>query len=187
MTPQQLIKQGNTLMFEQVFEENHRKLYYFILNKTHSEYLAEEVVQETFIKLWRYKESLNEEIGLSIQIFRIAKTVLIDIYRKENTREKIYSIAGDKEASILYPESNINELSILLARAIEGLPPIRRTVFQMSRFEGFSYAEIARALSISSKTVENHISLALKQLRSQLGDYLVIIYFFVLIGGKVPY
>jgi len=76
------IKSGNELVFQQVFNEYHEKLFYYILKKTNSDYMAEEVVQLTFIKLWNTRENLNEEYQISSQIFRIAKTTLIDLIRK---------------------------------------------------------------------------------------------------------
>jgi len=76
------IRSGNELVFQQVFNEYHGKLYFYILKKTNSEYMAEEVVQLSFIKLWNTRENLNEEFSISTQLFRIAKTTLIDLVRK---------------------------------------------------------------------------------------------------------
>jgi len=67
------------------------------------------------------------------------------------------------------------ELSNKLEKAMAQLPPIRRKVFRMSRIEEKSYLEIAKELSISTKTVENHISMAIKQLRPYLTVLLLIL------------
>lgn len=178
------IQQGDIVAFEQVFDEYHHKLYFFVLGRTHSIYLAEETVQETFVKLWRYRSSLKEEIPISTQIFRIARTVLIDLQRKQKRQENLYKAVDLTEQSVtLQPDESV-ELSNLIANAIRRLPPTRRTVFHLSRVEGMSNREIADALSISGKTVENHITLAIKQLRVWLADYLpAIVFILMMIRG----
>ena len=169
------IKEGDQSIFKQVFNDYHEKLYSYVLKKTHSEYLAEEVVQLTFIKLWNYKTNLNEEYSISTQLYRIATTTLIDLIRKRNTAELALKKLVEKDATPLVNASignlELKDLSLRLEKAMEKLPPTRRKVFKMSRFQEMTYSEIASELSISTKTVENHISMAIKQLR----PYLVII------------
>ncbi|MEQ1552774.1 MAG: sigma factor [Ferruginibacter sp.] len=84
----QAIQNNNNAAFEKLYAQQHEKLYFYILNKTNSKYIAEEVVQLSFIKLWNYRKSLNPEIAIEAQLFRIAKTVLIDLLRKNNTSKK---------------------------------------------------------------------------------------------------
>ncbi|MDP1764512.1 MAG: RNA polymerase sigma-70 factor [Sediminibacterium sp.] len=172
------IKQGDSLVFEQVFAAYHEKLYFFLFKKTRSRYIAEEIVQETFTRLWKYRSSLDEQLSLSSQIFRIARTALIDLYRREAKHEKIQFRNRDSNSESIEPVST-KELTELIGSAIQKLPPIRRKVFIMSRVDGFSYREIAAQLSISQKTVENHISHALRQLREFMIDYLAILVFFI--------
>lgn len=169
------IKEGDQIIFKQVFHEYHGKLYAYILKKTQSDYLAEEVVQLTFIKIWNFRSNLNEEYSISTQLYRIATTTLIDLIRKRNAAELAIKKLVEKEATPLVNASIGNleykDLSLRLEKAMETLPPTRRKVFRMSRFQEMTYSEIASELSISTKTVENHISMAIKQLR----PYLVII------------
>lgn len=177
------IKQGDSLAFEQVFAAYYEKLYFFLIKKTRSSYIAEEIVQETFTRLWKYRSSLDEQLSLSSQIFRIARTALIDLYRREAKHEKIQLSNSDSKPESIEPVST-RELTELIGRAIQKLPPIRRKIFTMSRIDGFSYREIAAQLSISQKTVENHISHALRQLREFMIDYLLIlVFFFVSLRG----
>jgi RNA polymerase sigma-70 factor (ECF subfamily) len=175
------IKKGDQLIFSQVFTEYHEKLYSFILKKTQSEYLAEEVVQITFIKLWNNRESLNENYSISTQLYRIGTTTLIDLIRKRNTSEAIIKkLVEEKNVSPLsevVDNLEVKDLSLSIEKALKSLPPTRRKVFKMSRFQEMSYSEIANELSISTKTVENHISLAIKQLRPFLFIILLIFMF----------
>jgi RNA polymerase sigma-70 factor (ECF subfamily) len=162
-----------------VFNEYHEKLYYYILKKTNSEYLAEEVVQLSFIKLWNTRENLNEEFSISTQLFRISKTTLIDLVRKNNSIEslakKVEGLQSDISTNDTLGKIDAKELSNKLEKALENLPPIRQKVFRMSRLEEKSYHEIASELSISTKTVENHISMAIKQLRPYLTILLILL------------
>jgi len=173
------IKSGNEHVFQQVFNEYHEKLFFYVLNKTGSEYMAEEVVQITFIKLWKNKENLNESYSISTQLFRIAKTTLIDLIRKNNTIEslvkKVEGFQTNLSADDTLEKIDAKELNNKFEKALEKLPPIRRKVFRMSRIEEKSYQEIASELSISTKTVENHISMAIKQLRPYLKVLLIIL------------
>jgi RNA polymerase sigma-70 factor (ECF subfamily) len=173
------IKEGDQSIFKQVFIDYHEKLYFYILKKTASTYLAEEVVQLTFIKLWNNRTNLSEEYSISTQLYRIATTTLIDLIRKRNAAELAIKKLVEKETTPLDNASidnlELKDLSQRLEKAMETLPPTRRKVFKMSRFQEMSYNEIANELSISPKTVENHISMAIKQLRPYLIVILVII------------
>ena len=162
------IKQGDLLVFNEVFHQYHQKLYYYVLSKTKSSFCAEEVVQITFIKLWQYRSSLNEEISVDAQLFRIAKTTLIDQLRRQDASNKLTAVvqtAGQFDYNQGLSNLDRKELQKKLQSALAQMPPVRRKVFELSRLQGLSYKEIAVHLSISEKTVENHINYALKQLR----------------------
>src|SRR5579871_6680069 len=83
------LKDGNELYFREVFNQYHQKLYFFILYKSKSEYIAEEVVQLAFTKLWQCRQTLQEEYTISTQLFRIATTIFIDFLRKYNNKEAV--------------------------------------------------------------------------------------------------
>lgn len=160
------LQTGNRFAFEAVFHAFHPKVYGYILHKTHSSYMAEEVVQLSFIKLWRYRESLDPATPLSAQVFRVAKTTLIDQLRKEAVRARLINGAPATEAAGERLEEK--ELAERIQQVVRDMPSVRQRVFAMSRFKGMSYKEIADDLSISVRTVENHIAQALKQLRHNI-------------------
>ncbi|MDI3321284.1 RNA polymerase sigma factor [Pinibacter soli] len=159
---------GDETAFREVFNGYHEKLYFYIFTKTKSAYLAEEVVQLSFIKLWKYRKSLNPSLAFSTQLYRIATTTLIDLLRKQSLSQDLTvglektDIPSDED---FYANNGAKEMQAQLQTAMLSLPPVRRKVFEMSRMEGLSYKEIAQRLSISTKTVEHHISKALKALR----------------------
>ena len=161
------LKENDEIVFNELFNDYHHKVYFYILAKTKSDYLAEEVTQLAFIKLWDYRHNLDETLPVSSQIFRIAKTTCIDLLRKEANQAKLL-ISGKKDAQPLNTVSDLaetKEMERRLSDAVQKMPPVRRKVFQLSRYESKSYKEISQLLSLSEKTVENHIALAIKQLR----------------------
>jgi RNA polymerase sigma-70 factor (ECF subfamily) len=163
------LQEGDTFIFREVFAEYHEKLFFYMLSKTKSAYLSEEAVQLTFMKLWQYKASLNQEISLSTQLFRIARTTLIDLLRSKEYNNRIIVQMNPAHQQCLY--NNVDErideseLKEKLWKGVQQMPPMRRKIFELSRYSGLSYKEIAIELSLSVKTVEHHISRALKQLQ----------------------
>lgn len=166
------LKRGNLLVFNEVYHSWHKRIYYFILRKTKSSLVAEEVVQLTFIKFWNYRESLADDLDVHLQLFRIARTTLIDFLRKEAIyKEKVihvieqYTLPTDDLLGKLAEK----ELQDQISRAIEEMPPMRRKVFEMSRIKGMSHQQIANELSLSPRTVETHIYQAIKEIKHYLG------------------
>lgn len=166
------LKDGDESHFKQVFDQYHQKLYFFILYKTKSDYIAEEVVQLAFTKLWQCRQTLREEYTISTQLFRIATTILIDFLRKYNNKDAVTArldvVEIEKGVDSTTEKMRGAELQKKISEAVNDLPPVRKQVFEMSREQGMSYREIAETLCVSSKTVETHIYKALKQIRKHI-------------------
>jgi len=166
------LKDGNEFYFRQVFDQYHQKLYFFILSKTKSEYIAEEVVQMAFTKLWQSRQTLQEEYTISTQLFRIATTTLIDFLRKYNNKDAVTAgldvLAVERGIDSTNEKMSGAELQKRISKAVNDLPPVRRQVFEMSREQGMSHRQIAETLCVSSKTVEAHIYKALKQIKKHI-------------------
>lgn len=162
------IKEGSQEAFYKAFEQYHLKLYQYVYKYTGSVYYAEETVQLTFIKLWEKREGLSEQYAISTQLFRIAKSILIDLMRKERLRDT-QELSDTYVSEVLEEERYVHkeELGSVLS-AIEELPAQCQQVFKLSRFNNLSHSEISAQLSISPKTIETHISKALKYLRKSL-------------------
>ncbi|WP_431294470.1 RNA polymerase sigma factor [Pedobacter sp. P26] len=157
------LRSSNEATFEQVFKIWHRKVYGYFISKTACTDLANELTQTVFIKLWRFRKLLSENYHLEHQIFRITKSVLIDYFRTENTARRHLSLYG-KELEGSHTGENQFEIRQQLYTVLNTLPPMRKNVFILSKLYGYTYKEIAEQLSISPRTVENHVSLATKQL-----------------------
>lgn len=132
-------------------------------------FIAEEIVQDVFIRIWENPSCLDSVQVLRPYLYRsVINQSLNHLNRQKNIEKHHFIIAGqltDEYIQNLYEEQ---ELQAIIFREIERLPAQCRKIFKMSRFEGLKYKEIALSLNISEKTVENHIVHALKILRPRL-------------------
>lgn len=138
---------------------------------------CEDIVQETFFKIWKNRK--NIEINTSSRNFLITsvKNSCIDFLRKQETEQNWQQKEIENNSSY-YTSGDIYstiELEQMLTAALAKLPDNIRIVFEKNRFEGMTYAEIATEHHISVKTVEAYMTKALKHLRVELKDYLPLI------------
>ena len=166
------VRAGDKAAFAYVYQEFSGKLFSFIYAKIKSQECANDIVQETFVKLWKHHSRLNPQLKLSTQIFQIAKTTLLDELRNKERKYKLCKVAKKlyerdfAESADGFDLLNLKELKKRFQKALMQLPPVRKKVFELSREEKLSYKEIAQRLSISERTVDKHIELALKQMRT---------------------
>lgn len=156
---------SDKLAFEQTFLEWQSKVYYYFISRTRDDDFAEELTQMTFIKLWEYREGLSPELDFDTQLFRIARTVMIDAIREKERRKRLMNGFRTERNTVELSVTTHNEAESDFHNSLNDLPAVRKKVFVLNRLHGFSYKEIAAELNISDRTVEKHISLALKQLR----------------------
>lgn len=158
------LKSGNHESFEIVFKLSHKKVYGYFFKKTNDEDMAQELTQLAFIKLWNFRHTLSEEHELDVQLFRIARTTLLDYFKKLSNDERNLKIYYNSLSETSAEQNQKFEINQQLEVALSVLPPTRKKVFILSRLQGYSYKEISEQLSLSPRTVEKHISLAIKQL-----------------------
>jgi RNA polymerase sigma-70 factor (ECF subfamily) len=168
------LKEGNVKIYDYIFHFYYSGLVVFVQKYIHDPNIAEDIVQEFFVKLWINRERVQIETTLKSYFFSSIKNRCIDYLRHEIIKgkaeikllENLKSVTDDNNLLI---ES---ELRDQINAAIDKLPPICREIFIMNRFEGFKPAEIADKKGISVRTVETHIGKALKILRKELSGYL---------------
>jgi RNA polymerase sigma-70 factor (ECF subfamily) len=136
--------------------------------------VAEEVVQEVMLELWRRRESLVVEDSLRAYLYRSTRNRALNHLRHERVERlgephAAGSAAVGPEAPARLVEE---EIDVALREAVGSLPERCREVFELSRVHGLRYAEIASALGISVKTVEAQMGKALRTLRSRLAAWL---------------
>lgn len=162
------IQNGDPFVFEQTLLQWQAKVYHYFIKRTKDGTFSEELTQLTFIKLWDYRHTLTHEHSLETQLFRIARTTMIDGIRArarhKKAMEQLAVSKMENDQTVEWPALSTIDIS----GALNALPPVRKKVFLLNRFHGYSYKEIAQEMSLSDRTVEKHISLALKQLKNML-------------------
>lgn len=137
---------------------------------------AKDVVQDVFIRVWRFRSEWSAEGTVGGYLYRITKNLALNASRHGRSEMKRRDQAGDR-ASRSGPATPHEDLEATLLRqdvdaAIDALPDRRRDVFILSRFHGLSHREIGEAMGISSQTVANQMSAALEELRDTLSSHL---------------
>jgi RNA polymerase sigma-70 factor (ECF subfamily) len=164
--------------FDALVRAHYGRLCNFVYRFVGSRDVAEDIVQDVFVRLWQNREAFDIKDPLPY-LYQSVRNRAVSHRRqtvvRERWREQAVSVAQERRpVSSAASEMEAGELADALARAVEALPERCRLVFTMSREQDLSYAEIARVLGISVKTVETHMGRALKSLRARLAGYLPI-------------
>jgi RNA polymerase sigma-70 factor (ECF subfamily) len=141
---------------------------------------CEDVVQDTFFKIWKNRKSLEIDISGRNFLVTSVRNGCVDYLRKKKTEVswKQVELLGQRAYTTEDLYSTI-ELESMLNKALSGLPENIRLVFEQNRFEGKTYSRIASEQHISVKTVESYMTKALKQLRIDLKDFLPLFLLFL--------
>ncbi|CAD0004713.1 RNA polymerase sigma-70 factor [Flavobacterium chungangense] len=138
--------------------------------------LCEEIIQDIFIEIWNRRSDLQIKVSFKSYLYASVRYKVFAEFRK-NKPERV-ELYDDINARFQYatPETRMihEELEQHVRLVVENLPEKCQLVFKLSRNEQLSHKQIAEQLGISTKTVENHITNALKILRDSLGNALAI-------------
>ncbi|SDL58574.1 RNA polymerase sigma-70 factor, ECF subfamily [Siphonobacter aquaeclarae] len=169
------LRQGDERAFETLFRKHYEALCRYANGILQDYDEAEEIVQQTFVKIWEQREDLYIEFSLKAYLYRAVHNHSLNRLKHYKIRQEyadhqqfFYQNDHARADDGLYQ----SDLEKKLADAIRQLPEQCRRIFEMSRFEELKYQEIADILGISPKTVENQIGKALKILRGELADFL---------------
>ena len=174
---------GNSTEFEIVYKQYYSMLVGFSFQYVEDGDVAEDVVQEVFSNLWNQSDRIEIKTNTKSYLFGAVRNAclnhlkhlkVVDSHEKSSMQSEAYDPSDFLE---------MDELQSKIDTALAQLPEKRREIFEMSRFEGKKYHEIADELDISVKTVETQMSRTLKVMRKVLGSYLVylIIFSFIIV------
>ena len=182
----QLIKslqKGEKFAFEAVYTDFFGVIYHLSLQYLHDEKIADEIVQDSFIKIWEIRETLNDRFNIRNFLYTITKNNCLNYLRNQKTALKHQENLKYLEMQFNYEAlekmgsyMEFEELRLKIDQTIGSLPDELRETFLLSRFDELQYKEIAEKLSVSIKTVEARMTRSLKILRHELKDYLTVIY-----------
>ena len=167
------MKRGSKEAFQNIFEEYAKRIFVFAKTYLKTNEEAEEVVQEVFIKVWNARESLNTELSFKSYLFKITFNYIRELFlkkaRENNYKHEILDVSIDFDNRT---EERIDYHSLLelVDKIIEKLPPRQREIIILQKKQGLPVKEIARMLEISPRTVEKHMSEALKYLKQELSE-----------------
>ncbi|WP_158827568.1 RNA polymerase sigma-70 factor [Mucilaginibacter lacusdianchii] len=165
------LNQHQNFEFEKVFEDYKRRVYAQVYAIAKSQYAAEEVTQEIFIKLWMNQDTLKSINNLDGYIYTMVRNYSLNYLRKAASDSRLVdellrvAVTNDNNT-----ESRIQvaECKNLISKAVSQLSPQRQIVYRMSKEEGLNYDEIAGHLNLSKHTVKNHLLAALSFINSYL-------------------
>jgi len=167
----------NRQLFEQLFREHYNALCNFGMRYLHDTDSAQEIVQDVFINLWQKKETITSDKSVKSYLYTSVKNRCLN-YIRDNKKFRSQYLDVELELDIPFEDVDLfseSETQDKINTALGKLPEKCRQVFELSRFEELKYKEIAERLGISQKTVEIHMSKALKILRIELKDLLMIL------------
>ena len=178
-----LIRTDDRGAFTELYNRYWDKTYAVALHRLDDEHEAEEVVQEVFLSIWQRRATLQLTHTVATYLAVAVKYKVINHLAKQHRRQLQHDeltitspVVADSTADWLHEK----ELRQLLEKTISQLPEKCRIVFLLSRDENKTYAEIAAELNISQKTVEAHMSKALRELRETLGVSAPVLAFILL-------
>lgn len=172
-----LLSKGNEEALKLIYQKYWQRLFISAYNVLKDKEGSEDIIQEIFIQLWQRRETLNITTSLGAYLFTATRYQVFHFIRKvpgrpelfENLQERFSTDAPDLP---LYAKDLQQRVDV----AVENLPEKCRDIYKLSREQHLSYKAIADHLQISTKTVENQLSIALKKLRDALGDFLLFFF-----------
>lgn len=168
--------QGHEVLFESLFKAQYKGLHAYACTMVQDEDVAEDIVQQTFFKLWERRDTIGEIGSLPAYLYRSVYNSSLNQLKHNKVKNAYQQYAvqqmNKQEQQAGSTGQGLRELEHRLDTALKELPEQCRTIFQMSRFEELKYREIADRLGLSVKTIEAQMGKALRILRMKLVDYL---------------
>ncbi len=167
------LKAGNVAAFEALYKRYWSKLYIAAYRRLRDKEVCEEIVQDFFTGLWTKRQTLEIHTSFNAYVTTSVKYQVFSHYHKNESRKTYQEkMVFDTEAQDALIENliDIKTINRALDERVEALPEKCRAVYVLSRKEHLNNKEIAQTLGISEKTVENHMTKALRNLRSGIKD-----------------
>jgi RNA polymerase sigma-70 factor (family 1) len=171
------IKADNMLAFDALYGKYSRKLYKFGYSILKSKEDSENLIQDVFLNLWENRHKVEKNASVQSYVFTIAYNSAISTLRKKAKDSRFIEYLeslGESPEDTVNAELEYNELTVKLEEIINSLPQRQKEIYLMHKVEGLKYEAIAGQLHISVNTIENHMSRALKTIRSKLGNYTLV-------------
>jgi RNA polymerase sigma-70 factor, ECF subfamily len=167
------MKKEDKSAVDELFGYYYPRLYHFSKSILKIENDIDDILQEVFVKIWLNRQKIGDAKTFNSFIFTITKNEVLNLIRSnlkdQNFRDELFLRSVAEEYHTQNP-LEFNEIKAGIDKIVAGLPEKRQQVFNLSRNEGLSNRDIARQLNISEKTVEDHITHAIKQIKNSMKD-----------------
>lgn len=159
--------------FRYIYMQYQPKVKYFINHFVKSGAVAEELTQDIFEKIWVNRTSLPNLKSFNAYLYQMAKNAALNFLDKKLLEDKLIASYKYEYEESFEEKLYSKEIELLVQLTVAKMPEQRQKIYLMSRHENLKNSEIAEKLNISKKTVENHLNLALKEIRKT-----IILFFF---------
>lgn len=164
------LREGDDLALKLIYDKYWTQLYTSAYNMLHDQPACQDIIQDLFINLWNKREQIEIKASLKSYLFASVRYEVYRQVRHGSVREEIFENIQDRlQTPSEYGNIEHRELLSFVNSIVNNLSEKCKVVYKLSREEQLSHKEIASKLSISPKTVENHLNKALRQLRTSLG------------------
>ena len=168
------IRSGDENSFKEFFLLTQPGIYKFLFRYLCDKDLSNDLTQETFIKFWEYRESLDPDFSPKSYLYKIARNLALNHITRNRPLENILYIKNSQLKSISNPENEYEKKFFMddFQSAVNDLPERCRVTFILCKYDGFGYQEIAEIMNVSLQTVKNQMNKAIAILRKRLSSHL---------------
>lgn len=164
------LRSGDDMALKLIYDKYWNQLFISAFNMLEDQQACEDVIQDIFINLWNKREQIEIRVSLKAYLFASTRYEVYRLVRQGTVRESIFDQVHERlETPSEYGNIEYKELLSQINSIVDNLSTKCKVVYKLSREEQLSHKEIADQLDISTKTVENHLNKALRQLRTSLG------------------
>jgi len=164
---------GNKKSFELLFLHYQPQLVHFICGFIKDSELARDMAQDVFLSIWNNREKLSEIKSFKAYLFKMGKNAVCNFYDHSIVNDKFEAEQLSRQGDTDNIEEALfaKELERLIEIAVCQMPAQRKLIYTMSRIEGVSNGEIAERLHLNKRTVENHLTAALANVRKMVKQW----------------
>ncbi len=165
----QKLRRGDREAFKELYDLYHRRLTLKLVYLLKSEELAQDVLQDIFVKIWEIRETIDPSGNFGGLLYKMAANLAKNVFRKSIYDQLMRSeFAKNDSYSPFEDLDDASNAKTILNIALDRLTPRQREVYCLHKIEGMSYREISKLLSISDSAINHHIQQANKQLKELL-------------------
>lgn len=179
------VKSGSEYSFKILYKRWVSRLYGFVYHYVKSESITDDIVQETFVRVWTHRETLNPDYSFKAYLFTISYRLLLKEIRHQLNNPLVEEFV-DYQNKLATPADEVerklefDHFVTALEKVKKSLPPRQREIFEMNKEQNYSIAEIAGKLNITEQVVRNQLSASLKVIRGELQQYAHLLLLFLL-------